>query len=139
MHHFKAGDVIQGKTSKNKHRIVQLVEVSGENYWVTEGSKFFAGDWQAGGDVDLKDAETLKTFYEPVPTFDDTLTEGEIWLADHEDSGLVNVFVARVVHANTGVRLHHAVRGTWASHETWGKLSGFTNFRRAIRSDGDYL
>lgn len=139
MNEFKQGDIIQGKTSKNKHRIARKVFVGNDLYWVTEGSKFFAGDWKPGGDVDLKDDDTLRNFYEPVPTFDDTLTEGEIWLADHEDSGLVNVFVARVVHANTGVRLHHAVRGTWASHETWGKLSGFTNFRRAIRSDGDYL
>lgn len=138
MHNFELGDIVQDKTSKSKHRIVRSIMVSGELYWIIEGSKFFAGDFTHGGDVNLRKSSDLKMFYEPLPTFDDALTEGEIWLADHEESGQINVFVARKL-PHTGVRLYHAVRGTWASRHTWSDLTGFSNFRRATTSRGENL
>lgn len=135
MSKYRSGDILTGKRLGQDVRLISHLYVDGVKHWVFQ--KEFRGSDFKGGDVGVVGEGHIDAFYEKYSP-DDQLTEGEVWLADHAVSGQINVFVARDV-PEIGVRLWHAVRGTWSSRESWEGDCHLTNFRQATRNSGEKL
>ena len=129
--------VLRSKSSSLKIKLVESVLVDDLVYWVYQCKNPETGSFKGGGVLITSEA-LLGLKYEAV-AFEDTLTEGEVWLAYHDTDGLVHTFVARPIPGLKGLRLWHTVRGTWSSKRSWEEASGFLDFRRATMLSGDSL
>lgn len=131
---YEAGDILTGKRLGKDIRLISHLHVDGVKRWVFQ--KGFEGSGFKGGDVGVINEEHLDAQYSGA-TFEDGLTEGELWLAEDVD-GRTQAFVARSVRV-VGVRLWNVADVTWSSYKGWTGISGYTNFRRPERANGEYL